>query len=316
MLIDRHLGPSALPIYPQKAGILAGAALTLLLATLPPCVQAQDSPATQPAQTGSASAAPVLPRGKKLALKNGGILLVREYSVEGDRIKYYDLDSSQWEQMPANLVDWDATKKLQAEEAQQDAAMLAKVHKQEAARMADPIDIDASLEAAPGVFLPPGEGIFAFDGHAILPLSQTGINSRLSKGHFLEQVLVPVPIVPTRHDISIAGEHAKLRLPAGELEFYMRTADGRNPEMRLIRAKVHGGKRDIEHVDELFKEQAESADTISMQTWEAAKGVHRFTLSQPLAPGEYVLAEVVREQGLSFYVWDFGVDSSSSATTK
>jgi hypothetical protein len=96
----------------------------------------------------------------------------------------------------------------------------------------------------------------------------------------------------------------------------MRTADGRTPEMRLIRAKVHGGKRDIEHVDELFKEQAESADTVSMQSWDIANGVHRFTLSQPLAPGEYVLAEAVRDQGISLYVWDFGIDSSATPAAK
>lgn len=257
-----------------------------------------------------------MPRGKKLALKDGSFLLVREYSVEGDRVKYYDLDSSQWQEMPASLVDWDATKKLEAEGAQRDAALLAKVHKQEEERRADPIDIDASLEAAPGVFLPPGEGIFVFDGNAIFPLSQAEIASRLSKEHFVEQVLVPVPIIPTRHDVSIQGEHAKLRLQGGQLEFYMRTVDGRNPEMQLIRAKVHGGKRDIEHVDDLFKEQAESADTISMQSWEVAKGVHRYTLSQPLAPGEYVLAEMVRDQGMSLYVWDFGVDGQAAPTAK
>ena len=67
------------------------------------------------------------------------------------------------------------------------------------------LDIDASLEAAPGVFLPPGEGLFAFDGKAILPLTQAATAANLSKKQLLKQVLVPVPIVPTRQTVSIAG---------------------------------------------------------------------------------------------------------------
>jgi hypothetical protein len=76
------------------------------------------------------------------------------------------------------------------------------------------------------------------------------------------------------------------------------------------------GSREIEHVDEMFGEQAESANTVSMQRWEVAGGVYRFTLSQPLAAGEYALAEVVRDQGISLYVWDFGIDSAAAPPAK
>jgi hypothetical protein len=249
-------------------------------------------------------------------LKDGSFELVREYHVEGDRVRYYNLDSSQWEQMPAALVDWDATKKAEAEEAQRESAILAKVHKQEEVRRAEPLDIDASLEAAPGVFLPPGIGLWAFDGHAVVALTQAEINSKLSKGHVLEQVIVPVPIIPTRHNISIKGERATMRIRNGQPEFYMRTADDRTPELKLIRAKVHGGSRDLEHVDELFHEEWESANAVPMQRWEIAKGVFRFTLGEPLASGEYVLAEVLQNESMSFYVWDFGVDPNADTKAR
>jgi hypothetical protein len=257
-----------------------------------------------------------LPRGKKLILKDGSFQLVREYRVEGDRIRYYSLDTRQWEQMPAALVDWDATRKVEAEEVASDAAALAKISKQEQARRAEPLDIDASLEVAPGIFLPPGERLFVFDGKAVFPLSQAETVSKLSKKRLLEQVLVPVPVVPTRHTISLPGPHAKFRLKTAEPEFYMRTADAREPKMELIRAKIRGDGRQVEDVDQLFGEQRATRNAVPMQRWQVAHGVYRFTLSQALEPGEYVLAEIVQGEGMSLYVWDFGVDETAARTPK
>src|SRR5277367_2998910 len=48
----------------------------------------------------------------KLYLKDGGYQLVREYSVEGDRVKFYSVERSDWEEMPVALVD---LKRTQAE---------------------------------------------------------------------------------------------------------------------------------------------------------------------------------------------------------
>jgi hypothetical protein len=290
--------------------------LALVVAVLVPSVSSAQSTSSSPKSQSSAAVSPAPPHRMKLMLKDGSFELVREYHIEGDRVRYYNLDSSQWEQMPAALVDWDATKKVEAEDEQHDAAILAKVEKQEQERNATTLDIDASLEAAPGVFLPSGIGLWSFDGHTMVALNQAEIDSKLSKGHFIEQVMVPVPIVPTRHNISIKGEHAKMRIRTARPEFYIRTADQRMPDLKLIRAKIRGGNRDLEHVDELFNEQWESGNTVPMQRWEVAKGVYRFTLGEPLASGEYVLAEVLQNEEMSFYVWDFGLDASSEANAR
>ena len=50
-------------------------------------------------------------------LKDGSFQLVREYAVQGDRVRYYSLDRSQWEEIPSDLVDWDATGKAAARRA-------------------------------------------------------------------------------------------------------------------------------------------------------------------------------------------------------
>ena len=107
---------------PAAAGILVLVAMLGGAVSHAPIAKAQDSASSPPASNSSgqattAAASPVLPRGKKLMLTDGSFQLVREYKVEGDRVRYYSLDSSQWEQIPVSMVDWDATKKIETEEA-------------------------------------------------------------------------------------------------------------------------------------------------------------------------------------------------------
>src|SRR5712671_4829905 len=41
----------------------------------------------------------------RLYLKDGGFHLVREYQVEGDRVRYYSIERGDWEEIPVDLVD-------------------------------------------------------------------------------------------------------------------------------------------------------------------------------------------------------------------
>jgi hypothetical protein len=287
--------------------------------------QTSQSASSVPANTGQQSQASApesriahLPRGKKLILKDGSVQLVREYQIMDDRVRFYNTERSQWEEMPAALVDWDATRQSEADQKKTDAALLGTVHKQEQARRIMPLDVDASLEAAPGVFVPPGEGLFVYDGKSVLRLAQAQANNKLDKAKVVEQVLVPIPIVPSRRNLSIPRPHAEVRVHNEQPEFYMRTADGREPNMILIRTKVRGDSRLIENVDTYLEaiSRTKRSEVIA-ERWQIANGVYRFTLSQSLEPGEYVFTEIVKGEGTNLYVWDFGVDvGGKSSTTK
>ncbi|PYT77966.1 MAG: hypothetical protein DMG40_21650 [Acidobacteria bacterium] len=267
-----------------------------------------------------------LPRGKKLMLKDGTFQIVRSYERNGDRVRYYSVERSHWEEIPAALVDWDATAKAEAAEKSEQVALDEKVHRQEEANRIDTaMDIDASLQVAPGVFLPPGEGMFLIDGKHVRPMEQAGAEIRTDKKRFLEQVLSPIPIVPGKRNVDIPGSRAKIRITSSNVEFYLREAPPdpdrvspivkssrpgeSGPEVELVRATVKGGKRQLESIKSLFGEQVEETrKTLSLQRWEVAPTVYRFTLGEPLTPGEYALAEILPD-GMNLFVWDFGVDN-------
>jgi hypothetical protein len=307
MFITRHRA-KFVPVAFIAAGLLLCAALCTCGAAdaQSEAKAARSSPPDgQPASGHYVSS---LARGTKLILKNGSYELAREYDIEGNRVRYYSVEDGQWDVIPASLVDWEATKKEQAEEEKSQSALLSKVKKQENEHSAaQSLDIDASLEVARGVFLPPGVGLFAFDGKSVLQVPQAQTDSQLSKTRFLERVIVPVPIIPSRHIITIPGAHSKFRLN-GQPEFYLRTTDARTPDVELIRAKVHHGERQIMNLDQLMGEQHTTSDSIPVQQWVVAKGVYRYTLGEKLPRGEYVVAEILPNEGMSLYVWDFGVN--------
>ena len=254
-----------------------------------------------------------LPKGKKLILMDGTFQLAREYTVEGDRVRYWSVERSQWEEIPASLVDWDATHKSEAEQAAHDALLKAKIHASELAQRTKDIDVDRSLEIKPGLFLPDEVGFYALDSNKLIrQMKQSEAVVKGSTGREIEKVISGVSLIPSKKTMEIPGERAALRLTTAEPEFFMRPTDPREPRFRLLRAQVKGGHRVIDSVSIRFTgEEKHNATDIEIQTWTPATGVFRYTVDQRLEPGEYAFVEMTAD-GISGYVWDFGIDPPGS----
>lgn len=308
------------------AAVLAAADWTGVASANLAATQEQTSKPVASADPASAA----FVRGKKLILKDGSFQLVRSYERKGERVRYYSAERGDWEEIPSAMVDWDATAKAEAEQNKDAEELAKKVHLEEQMQKAEmALDLDASLPVAPGVFLPPGEGMFLIEGHSVTPLDQVGTELKRDKKQFLKQVLVPVPIVPGKQNFVISGAKSKIRVTTSQPEFYLREAPPdpdhpspvqkssrpgeSGPEVELIRASVKGDKREIGSISTYFGEQTEQRrNAISIQRWQLATNVFRFTLSQQLEPGEYVLAEILPE-GMNLYVWDFGIDRAPAS---
>lgn len=255
-----------------------------------------------------------LARGKKLVLTDGSFQIVREYQRQGDRVRYFSTERGDWEEIPASLVDWAATEKAGSETEAAQKETLEKIHAATASEIAVSIDTGSSLLVGSGVFLPDSPGFYVLDGKNVLNMEQSQANSRLDKSRAILKGISGMPLISTRRIIEVSGKRAKVRVQGAEPEFYFRTADGRVPQLTLVRADISGNKRQlttavIDMVGTTKYQQHEVPVLVS----EAAHGVQRLAMGQKLVPGEYALLERTPE-GVNSYVWDFGVDGSAGDT--
>jgi hypothetical protein len=115
---------------------------------------------------------------QRLYMKDGSYQLVTQYMVKVDRVRYLSSERGEWEEVPLDLVDLEATKKwladrdagkgpvktAAAEESAGDRA--ARMEREEAARKARDV---AHPEIAPNLRLPTEGSFFAYDVYHNVP---------------------------------------------------------------------------------------------------------------------------------------------------
>jgi hypothetical protein len=290
------------------AGLLAGSSARALPAQEASSADFSEQTAAREGAAANEAVTGALPRGKKLILTDGSFQIVREYRREGDRARYYSVERSAWEEIPASMVDWAATEKAEAEMTARETETLDRLHAAAVDDLASVIDTGSSLQTPSGVILPDAPGFYVVDGKTVLSLEQVQSAARLDKGRAILKAISGIPLISTKHIIEIPGKRAKVRIQSGEPEFYIRTVDGRGPQLTLVRAEINGDKRQVATaVTDMAGTTKYENIEIHVMTSEAARGVQRLTMGQKLEPGEYALIESTTE-GISSYVWEFGVD--------
>lgn len=257
----------------------------------------------------------------KLYLKDGSFQLVNSYEVRGNRVRYYSVERSEWEEIPAELVDFEATKRAEEEERQQQQKQLQEIQELERERFERPAV--SGFEVVPGIHLPQEAGVYAFDGLRVTPLVQSSAEVVKDKKRLALILAMPAPVVKNRALVLLPGAKAAVRLRAAQLTFYVQLADSAGASFELLTVKSGKENRVVEKVQSGIGvgKSGELRAGLPLERTQVAPGLLRLKPTQPLAPGEYALGELVQDpqhpgagqEKLNLDLWDFGVDKTTSS---
>jgi hypothetical protein len=205
---------------------------------------------------------------QRLILKDGSWQIVTKYEVHGDRVRFYSAERDDWEEIPYNLIDWDATKKWNQDHtpgATPPSAPAPMARPQPDNQTANPgdaglndaakIDAEAAAEradlkarvplVAPGLHLPEEDGIFVLDTFQSIPelvrLDQTSGNVNRSAAHNVLRAAID-SFHGAQEPIRINGQAAPVRTHVDDPVLYVSlnsTTDDVTPESAMM-VDTHG----------------------------------------------------------------------------
>ena len=285
----------------------------------------------------------------RLILKDGTFQLVRKYELVGDRVRYISVErGGEWEELPADLVDWKATQKWEAQQAalaedkspaMQEAAAL---DKEEADERQD--QRNRMPEVAKGLTLPDADGVFVLDEFQGTPqlveLEATTGDLQLVKMKGVQAVL---PLGGQRALFELEGATSKVSLHVNEPSLYLSLDTDEKADQaehvlsHSITVDTHGAgsarnlkqgasspsagfaivrvdqRKSVRIVGQIHLAAGtavrQEEDVIPAKA-EILPGKHwlKLTPTQPLTIGEYALVEILSDKDINASAWDFQVN--------
>ncbi len=277
---------------------------------------------------------------QRLVLKDGTYQVVTKYQKVGDRVRYFSAERGQWEELPAELVDWAATETYAEEhkpgaEPVSPAVQAAAIDKEEQHARARTPDV------SPGLRLPDQDGIWALDTfhdqpELVGPAQNSASVNRETSHNVLRATLNPLGGI--QQSVQIPGAESKVKLHINDPAFYVSIVgvDDNEAVSSAVTVDTHGGgsvkhgfnssnsQYAIVRVRSNFKKDYRVVSGIKIgvagkvtQTEDVIPTVAqslpgnrwiRLTSQQPLTIGDYALMEVLGPGEVNLSVWDFRID--------
>jgi hypothetical protein len=285
------------------------------------------------------------PHRTRLILRDGSYQVVMSYTVKGKIVSYVSAERGTVEELPNDLVDWDATHKWEKQHTTND-----EVNGQAPAPTIDPELLKEEAdrrsltpEVAPNLNLPEQDSVVALDyfhgAPELVPLPQTDGELNHTTGHNVLKLAIN-PRSAQHQIVQLKGERAAIQMHVDQPVIYLRVGDdsavsrggtpltvdthgaassnaggkaegGGSPDSGyvMVRADVRTDARVLASFNIGMLGGPKTQEDVIETSSELLPGGHwmKVTPKKPLDFGEYALMEVVSEKEINMGVWDFGV---------
>ena len=234
----------------------------------------------------------------KLYLKDGTYQIVREYKVQSDRVRYYSIERSDWEEIPTELVD---LKRTETEAAERKAEL-----EKDAKILSDEDKIQREMQKEV-MRIPQDPGVYWVEGTKAMVLKAAEATVRTNKGRSILAKLAPVPIVSGKGNPGTARRPFAERLHqpgAGILHPAFPVGALRDRQTDTQRPGPHRRKPDLHTGHQRGGRGTDLVGTFQKELTQ--DGLYKVWPKEPLEPGEYAVVQYTAGK-MNVQVFDFAI---------
>jgi len=232
-------------------------------------------------------------------MSDGGFQVVREYEVMGDRVRYYSVERSDWEEIPLAMIDLKKTEAEAKSRRETFEKQAKEVQEEEQAVKQERAEI-RSIPMDPGTYM-------LEDGKLrILKLGDWSMHN--PKSRKLLKLVTPGGLVDGISTMELPGEQSLNVVKGDRPEFYLQLS--LEDSFGIVKLTPGKGVRvvekvTVEGVSKELREERESVKVFSKQLTES--GLYKIWPQASLPKGEYAVIEY-NEGKADARVWDFRIE--------
>jgi len=233
----------------------------------------------------------------KLYMKDGSYHVVREYQVQPDRVHFYSVERSDWEDLPLDLGDLKRTES----EATARQTKLA----EDAKAIADEEKAERELEKEKRR-IPQDPGVYWMLGTEVQVMKLAESTVHTNKGRAILKRLSPVPMVSGKATLELQGAHSLNVFSDPEQEFYIQLTEAERFGIAKVTSK--GPVRIVANLTTVpvVNETEEELVMTDILKKELDGNLYKIWPKEKLEPGEYAVVEYT-EGKMNIQVWDFAI---------
>jgi hypothetical protein len=238
----------------------------------------------------------------KLYLTDGTYHLVREYEVQTDRVRFYSVERSAWEEIPLELIDLDRTHEETAAREEERREVLDVWQAEREAEHARQQEVAS---------VPDEVGVYFVDGDESRPLAPAELEILSDKKRAVLKAITPVPVIAGKKNVVVLGERSAAVLTTASPEFYIRLDEAER--FGIIQLTVKKGNRHVEtwNIIPVSNQVFEEHEDIEVFRREVGYNLYKIWPRSPLPPGEYAVIEFSPGEA-NVQAWDFSIPSSAA----
>lgn len=242
---------------------------------------------------------------QRLYLTDGSYHLVREYQVTNDRVRFYSVERSAWEEIPLDLVDLKKTRSVNLS------------FEEEQLRERKMIDAEDAVESRlrkEARDIPSEPGVYLYEEGKLRTFPIAELDVVTDRKRAILKAINPLPLTAGKNYVEAKGERSRNIITVSRPEFYIRLH--RQQMFGFVKLTPHKGNRTVQiwETIPISKEVMETQDNVEDFRRESGPMLYQVWPRQDLEPGEYAL--ITYSPGESnVRAWDFGYypNSLSSA---